>query len=124
MNHQSQTDAPNANWELFAELKLPFSADQNETIHEWLDHILKPLKLYEDICDRVKVSLQEATRRALDAQSEKNDRHIHVTIYLPAERHFKGNNWSFFRIEKIQDQAQDGKVPDHAIELYLYLEAH
>jgi hypothetical protein len=115
---------PNANWELFAELELPLNADQEGIVHEWLDRVLKPLKLYEDICHRVEISLQEAATRALGAYSEKEHRHILLKIFIPAERRLKGNNWSFFRVEKIQDQTQDGQVPDHSIELYLYLEAH
>jgi hypothetical protein len=122
MNRQSHTDAPNANWELYAELELPLSADQNETIHEWLYRSLKPLKLYESLCHRVEMSLQEAATRVLNAQSEKKHPHIHIKIYRPAEGHLNGNNWSFFRVERIQEPAQDGQVPDHAIELYLYLE--
>jgi hypothetical protein len=123
MNSRSQTDTSNPLWELLAELELPLSRDQDETIHGWLYRILKPLKLYENLCHRVEISLQEAAARALDAQLEKKHRHIHVKIYLPAERQLKGNNWSFFRVEKIQDPAHDGQVLDHAIELYLYLEA-
>jgi hypothetical protein len=124
MIHQSHTQTPNTNWELFAELELPLSGNQNETIHEWLDRILKPLKLYDDICHRVEISLYEGATRTVNAQSEKKHQQIHVKIYLPTQRQLKGNNWSFFRVEKIEDQVQDGQVPDHAIELYLYLEAH
>jgi len=95
MNNRSQTDTSNPLWELLAELELPLSTDQNETIHEWLDRILKPLKLYENLCHRVEMSLEEAAARALDALLDKKHRHIHVKIYLPAERQLKGNNWSF-----------------------------
>jgi hypothetical protein len=122
MNSQSQTDTSNPLWELLAELELPLSTDQNETIHEWLDRILKPLDLYEDICHRVERSLQEAASRALNVHLEKKTQHMHLKVYLPKEHVSKGKNWSFFRVEKAKELSEEEQIPYHAIELYLYLE--
>jgi hypothetical protein len=124
MNHQTHTDPHHSYWEPFGELELLLNADQNETIHEWLDRILKPLNLYEDICHRVEVSLQEAATRVLNAHSESGPHHIHLKIYLPRERALKGKNWTFFRVEKMEEHSHDEEISDHAIALYLYLQAH
>jgi hypothetical protein len=122
MNSRLQTDASKPLWELLAELELPLGADQNETIHAWLDRILKPLNLYEDMCHRVERSLQEAASRALNVHLEKKTRHMHLKIYLPRDRVSKGKNWSFFRVEKAEEHSEEEQIPNHAIELYLYLE--
>ena len=124
MNHQAHIDSHNSNWELLGELELPLRAGQNEAIHDWLERMLEPLKLYEDICRRVEMSLQEAAARILDSHSEGKTHHVHLKIYLPVERTSKGKNWSFFRVEKMEEHSHDEQIPDHAVELYIYLETH
>ena len=124
MNAQSQTDSYNSNWELTGELELPLSSAQNEKIHDWLNITLEPHQLHEDICRRVEISMQEAVARALATDMGSHPQHVHLKIYLPTERESKGNNWSFFRVEKTEEYSHNGQISDHAIELYLYLETH
>lgn len=124
MNSQSHTDTHNSNWELLGELKLSFKSGQHEAIHEWLSQILEPLKLHEDLIRRVETSLREAARRAMDTHAGKTMQHIHIRIHVPLVRTSKGKTWGFFRVEKIEETSTNGQMPDHATELFLYLEAH
>ena len=121
MNNQPHNDSHSSNWELLGELELPLNDNQNFTIHEWLDPILSPLQVHQDIFRRVETSLQEAGRRARDTHTERKYRHIHLKIYLPVNREL-GRNWSFFRVEKMGDHSMNKLPADHAIELYLYVE--
>ena len=124
MNSQSHTDSHNSNWELLGEIELPFNGSQYEAIHEWLSQTLEPLKLHEDLIRRVETSLQEANRRAMDMHTGKKMQNIHLRIHVPLERTSKGKTWGFFRVEKIEEKSTNGQMPDHATELFLYLEAH
>jgi hypothetical protein len=124
MNSQPQTASNNSNWDLLGELELFLNTDQKEVIHGWLSQTLEPLKLHEDLIRRVETSLLEATRRAQDAHTGKKMQHLHLRIHMPMERTSKGKAWGFFRVEKIEENSTDGQMPDHAIELFLYLEAH
>jgi hypothetical protein len=124
MDNQSQSTSHNANWELLGVLELSLNADQNETIHVWLNQILEPLHLHGDIVSKVESSLQEAARRALDAYTGNERKHIHLRIHVPLERTSKGTTWGFFRVEKIDEESGDGQIPAHSSELFLYIEAH
>ena len=117
MNATSKTDLPGSKWDLLGELELPLSAGQNHTIHEWLNPVLDPLKLHEDLVHKVETSLRDAALRAFQSLTDQKMAHVHLRIHVPSERTSKGHNWGFFRIEKVEQE-------EHAVELYLYLEAH
>ena len=121
MNSQPHIDAHYSKWELLGELELLLNENQNLTLHEWLDLILSPLQLPQDILHRVETSLQEAGRRAWETHTKRKTQHVHLNIYVPVKREL-GRNWSFFRVEKMEDQSMNELQPDHAIELYLYVE--
>ena len=124
MNSPSHPDSHHSNWELLGELELLLNADQNAAIHEWLSQTLEPLKLHEEIVRRVETSLQEAAGRALNTYMGNKRQYIHLRIHVPLDRTSKGTTWGFFRVEKNEEAPLDGKLPAHATELFLFLEAH
>jgi hypothetical protein len=124
MNSHLHSNSHDSTWELLGELELPLNGGQDPDIHAWINRILEPLKLHEDLLRRVERSLQEAATRALNTPTARKTQHIHLRMYLPVEHTSTGKNWGFFRVEKIEEQSTDGDIPNHATELYLYLERH
>lgn len=112
-----QNDLSGASWQILGNLELPVDFDANPGVDAWLAELLRPLNLHADFQNEVLISTLEAASRASRAF-----KHIHLHIFVPAVRSAEGQTWGFFRIEKIENSLPEKDIPDHAIELYLYLE--
>lgn len=124
MNHN---DHPTDNfhgaaWQLLGDLELPAGTNADGAIEPWLTQLLVPLRLHTDFLDRIVKSAQDAAARVLQLENVLNFEHIHIIIYVPKDHTPKGYSWGFFRIEKIENTADDMDTAAHAIEFYLYME--
>ena len=84
--------------------------------------ILGSLNLPVDFLNKILKSTQDSAIRAMQAESLMKFEYIHLIIFAPSEHTSKGRTWGFFRIEKIENVTADYRLPDHAIEFYLYLD--
>ena len=101
---------------------MPIGSDSNELISARLAELLAPLELHENFLNRVLKSAQNYVGRALTPDAGVPFGEIHLSIFVPNARMSKGQTWGFFRIEKIDSQAQNVADPDHTVEFYLYRE--
>jgi hypothetical protein len=123
-NPQTHTnDISGANWQILGDLELPVRFDADSGIDAWLTELLSPLNLHADFQNKVLTSALEAASRASQAEAARAFEHIHLHIFVPAKQRVEGQTWGFFRIEKIENSFPEKDIPDHAIELYLYLES-
>ena len=104
---------PETNWQLLGEFKLSLGTDADGLILAWLVVILEPLSLQPEFLHRILKAAQEVTARLL--RSDLKLEHIHLIILVPDTKPERGQNWGFFRVEKVEG-------PDHAVEFYLYPE--
>ncbi len=112
-----------AGWQVLGELELPASAEANGMSETWLKDTLIPLSLHADFLTKILKSAQDAVTRATrPVQATRDFEHIHIFIFVPAVSTSKGQNWGFFRIEKIESTTADESHPDHTIEFFLYRE--
>ncbi len=125
MNHPQtdHNDISGANWHILGDLELPVHFDADPGINTWLTELLSPLNLNADFQNKVMNSALEAASRVSKAETEQAFEHIHLHIFVPSKRQSDGQTWGFFRIEKIENSIPEKDIPDHAIELYLYLES-
>ena len=117
------SNIPGASWQILGELELPVRLDTDSGINAWLTNLLNPLNLHADFQKKVLNSALEAASRVSKAETERACEHIHLHIFVPSKRQSGGQTWGFFRIEKIENLIPEKDIPDHAIELYLYLES-
>jgi hypothetical protein len=125
LNHpdSSRTSSLGNGWQILGDLELPVGAGTEQVIDAWLAEVLGPLHLPVDFLDKILVSTREAWYRLLGTGILQKLGHIHLIVWVPSDRSFqKGQNWGFFRIEKVDDPTQDGETAGHSVELYLYLE--
>lgn len=108
-------------WQLLGELELTVNQDTDHTVGKWLTVILNALDLQADFMSKVLKSAQEVTTRVMQAGAVTKSQHFHLLVFSPPEAAAKGHSWGFFRIEKIDSEA-DKANPDHTVEFYLYLE--
>lgn len=121
-NYSSLSQYPGAHWQVLGELELAMGANAELTIRAWLAEILGPLNLHADFSNKVLSSAREAVLRAGQAEAAIPFHHLHLLVFIPAERASQAGTWGFFRIEKVEDGANSQSNPDHAIEFYLYVE--
>jgi len=118
-SHQglSETD-----WQKLGELTLPIESDNTSPVQTWLTELLAPLNLSMDFFVKILNSTQDAVFRARKPPPHRISEHLHLIVFISADRDVNKQNWGFFRVEKIEDVISQEGVPDHAIELYLYLD--
>jgi len=122
-NHLSQHEFVSAGWQILGELELPSGAEASGRSDAWLAEILTPLQLHADFLDKVLKSAQEAiTRLSHPARVGVAFEHIRLLVFVPADSLSKGQNWGFFRIEKIASATTGGSFPNLLIEFFLYRE--
>jgi hypothetical protein len=108
-------------WQVLEELELMAGSNADATVGKCLAVILSRLDLRADFLDKVLKSAQEATSRAMQAESVRKFEHLHLLIFVPTAHTQNNQNWGFYRIEKVEKAA--GKTnPDHTIEFFLYQE--
>lgn len=113
----------NAEWKLFGELELAFSARAEGVMSIWLEEVLEPLALPTDFKARILNSAQEAVARIMQSNSAVWEvGHIHLLILITPDHSSKGKTWGFFRIEKMDGARNDHSPHDHSIEFYLYVD--
>lgn len=117
MQNKDTTD-----WQLLGQLELPVASNADDSTRIWLMEILGPLNLPVDFLNKILKSTQDSATRAMQAEPLIKFEHIHLIIFVPSAQTSKGRTWGFFRIEKIEKVTADDSPPDHAIEVYLYLE--
>lgn len=122
MTESSHTLPLSTDWQMLGEFELPVGSQPDGALHTWLTELLAPLSLHGDFLNKVLRSAQESTTRALQPNNEMTSRHVHLAIFAPHQHTARGRTWGFFRIEKLDGPDQPKEHPDHAVEVYLYLE--
>ena len=120
--HHSHTQNQRPEWQLLGELELPASASLDDTIRTWLTNLFDPLGLHGDFLNRILKSAQDAAARVFLSESAEKCDHIHLVIYDPREQSPKPGTWGFFRVEKVENTAEEPSTAAHSIEFYLYRE--
>ena len=121
MNTNASSSATGTGWQVLGELKLTANSGTDPMVGTWLSVILSPLELRADFLNKVLKSAQEATVHALQVDPVVQFKQVYVLIFIAADHSLNGQNWGFFRIEKVENtNGQD--FPNHAIEFYLYQE--
>jgi hypothetical protein len=115
--HGSGTD-----WQVLGELELPPGVEARARINTWLLDVLTSLHLPVDFLKKVLKSAEDAVGRSVQTEVVMACRHIHLLIYVPANRPLNAQTWGFFRIEKAATSAESEHTRAHVIELYLFLE--
>ena len=110
-----------ATWQLLGEFDLT-NRPPADTIRAWLEELLTPLNLHDELANQLLGSAQDATIRALNSYNETSFEHIHLSVFVPKERDWQRNNWGFFRVEKIGSAEQNEDHPEYVVEFYLYLD--
>ena len=119
-NSSQNTQALAVDWQPLGKLDLPVNSDLEKILEVRLAELLAPLTLQTDFLNRLMKSCQAATGRVVGSIDKVNRiGHIHIHIFVPQKPKVKGKTWGFFRIERLEDRAE---LPDHTIELYLYME--
>ncbi|HET9907582.1 MAG TPA: hypothetical protein VFQ23_13105 [Anaerolineales bacterium] len=120
MNASHTIQALGAGWQSLEKLELPVNSDLETILEIRLMEILASLKLQSDFQNRILRSTLEASRRVVASINQENhNRHIHIHIFIPENTEVNGKTWGFFRIQRLEVQAELSK---HTIELYLYKE--
>ena len=120
-NHPAD-DFEAASWHILGELELAVDAIAGDGAHAWLRQILDPLNLRADFLNNILTSAQQATARAVQAESLRTPEHIHLIVLVPSRPILSKHNWGFFRVEKIENTAKGNVDPEHTIEFYLYVD--
>lgn len=121
-NHPSHARFPYEDWQILGELELSFGPSIGTTVSNWLAVKLNQIQASPDFSSNVIESAQAAVRRAMLFEAVLQFKHIHLIVYAPENHTLQSPTWGFFRIEKIEDAVTGEDIPNHAIELYLYLE--
>ena len=109
-----------ADWQPLEKLELPVGSGLETMLAARLMERLASLKLQAHFLNRILRSCQEATGRVVASIAKGNQTtHIHIHIFVPQNAEVDGETWGFFRIERLEGQAE---LSDHTIELYLYKE--
>ena len=113
----SSTGITESTWQILGELEI--TGGPKPELSTWLASIFSELNLRADFQDKVVRSAHEGVSHAMRAGTTRRFEHLHLFIFVPANRALNNHNWGFYRIEKVENAA--GKAqPDHAIEFYLY----
>ena len=110
-----------AAWQLLGDFDLT-QDPQVDTIRAWLEELLTPLNLQDELAHQLLGSAQDAKIRALNSNNGTSFEHIHLSVFAPKERDAQCNTWGFFRIEKIDSTEQGEDHPEYIVEFYIYLE--
>jgi hypothetical protein len=113
---------PGSDWQILGELELPVGTSVYHAIDEWLTKILGHLHLYTDFRNKVLKSAQDALARVVQMETVLKFKHVHLVIYAQSNGTAPKKAWSFFRVDKLENRADDKVAPNHAIEFYLYVE--
>ena len=123
--HHNDRPAQNfegTHWHILGELELTIEAVAGDAAHVWLTDVLHPLDLRADFLNKILNSAQQATARAVQAESIIKPEHIHLIVFVPSGPILPKRNWGFFRVEKIENIADGDVASEHAVEFYLYVE--
>jgi hypothetical protein len=118
----SHTRKNDSQWQFLGELELPAGADLDGTIRVWLMELFDPLALHGDFLNRILKSAQDAAARVFQSETAEKYDHIHLVIYGPREQVSTPGTWGFFRVEKVENTAEEPSTVAHSIEFYLYME--
>jgi hypothetical protein len=118
----SHTQNQRSEWQFLGELELPAGVNLDEPIRTWLAGLFDPLALHGDFLNRILKSAQDAAARVFLSESAGKVDHIHLVIYGPNEQGLKPGTWGFFRVEKVENNAEEPFTAAHSIEFYLYRE--
>ena len=94
--------------------------DDKININVRLTELFSPLHLDVNFLNRVLRSAQDAVARVMQVESMTKFEHIHLLVFVPADRISNGQICGFFRIEKIEGTNQGENPPGLAVEFYLY----
>jgi hypothetical protein len=108
-------------WRRLGEHKVRAGSDLKGSITAWLTQTLKPLNLPTDLTGKILRSAYEAAARTL-SESSPGYGHIHLVAFASPGYQDKGRTWGFFRLEKLEASLAGPGLPDHSIELYLYID--
>ena len=122
MADHSHTQNQRSDWQFLGELELPAGASLDDPIHTWLTNLFDPLALHGDFLNRILKSAQDAAARVFQSETAEKYDHIHLVIYGPREQVSKPGTWGFFRVEKVENTAEEPSTVAHSIEFYLYRE--
>jgi hypothetical protein len=122
MADHSHIQNQRSEWQFLGELELPAGASLDDAIHTWLTNLFDPLSLHGDFLNRILKSAQDAAARVFESESAGKYDHIHLVIYGPREQGSKPGTWGFFRVEKVENRAEEPSTAAHSIEFYLYRE--
>jgi hypothetical protein len=136
-----------ASWQVLSALKLPVESDTQRNIDIWMADALKPFHLSQDFLEKLQKSARDGAARAQeavarlaaakltaetsgaiqDAELQKAaaadfSPHVHLLIYIQAQRQTEGSSWGFFWMGKNEKAAPGENTVGHVIELYLYRE--
>ena len=117
----SHHEIAGTDWQVLGKLELPIDSGADDAVASWLIETLSALNLQTDFLNKVLKSAQEATARGRQAKAVIKFKHLHLFVFAPSNHVSSRHTWGFFRIEKIAAANQQDN-PNHAIELYLYLE--
>jgi hypothetical protein len=115
-------DTSGVDWQLLGKYTFTRESLPDNLVSAWLANTLRPLNLKTSLIDKILTSAQLAAESTLQLPSSNRFKHIHLLIFTSAMHPSDGQNWGFFRIEKIGPLSEENQSPDHAIEFYLYLE--
>lgn len=121
-NEPQSENASASNWQILGQLELMADSPADGYLRGQLFAILEPLRLHESFQNKLMLSAEEFTTRALNSITASGHGHVHLIIFVQPERASNGESWGFFRIEKIDNAEQNPIHPDHVVEFYLYLE--
>ncbi|HET7144544.1 MAG TPA: hypothetical protein VFI68_11035 [Anaerolineales bacterium] len=121
--NETHSGNPSAsNWQVLGQLELMADSQAHGYLRDQLVEILKPLHLQENFLNKLLLSAEEYTTRALSSITALGHGHLHLVIFTQPECVSASESWGFFRIEKIDNAEQNPVHPDHVVEFYLYLE--
>jgi hypothetical protein len=112
-----------ADWQTLGELKVRAGSHIEGSIATWLTQTLRPLDLPTDLASKILRSAHETAARALDVRDDSlGYGQVYLVAFAPSNHRDGRQTWGFFRLEKLEASPTGGSLPDHSIELYLYLD--
>lgn len=88
-------------------------------VNAWLPEVLAPLHLPLDFLNRIAKSAEAVVGRAVPPETAGQAQPTRFFIYLPAHRPLNVQAWGFFRLEKVEPDAERANARRRSIELYL-----
>ena len=124
MKHLTQptNEMSGAKWQLLGETKLPVGSGAEESLQPWLVETLRHLNLNAGFLNKILASAQLSAENAMQAAAANQHEHIHLLFFATPFTLASGQNWGFFRVEKVESRPAGKGLPDHSIEFYLYRE--